>query len=265
MSKARNQLKFSLTQLSRAFERGQFELCYQPQYDLATGACTGVEALIRWKHPEKGLICPIDFIPLAENTGLIVPIGRWVLEKACSQNRAWQEDGLPCIRIAVNIAPEQLQHDDFIEMVQWSLAQSKLDPTYLELEISENALLDDEAVINRIHQLKALGIQVALDDFGIGYANLSHLEKLPIDRVKIDQEFVSSISQENHDEVDTHLHIRAVISISMNLNFRVLAEGVETETQKQFLLNERCHEAQGYYFSHPIAADEVASLLRQSK
>lgn len=253
--------KYSSSQLIQAFEAGQFELCYQPQYELSSGDFVGVEALLRWLHPDKGMIAPGEFIPLAEYTGLIVPLGRWVLEKACHQNRAWQEDGLPCIRMAVNIAAEQLKQDGFIEMVQASLTQSKLDPAYLELEITENVLLDDELVIQTIKKLKALGIQIALDDFGAGYANFTHLKKIPIDRVKIDQDYIAGISKEDRRET----HIREVISIAIHLNFRVLAEGVETEAQKQFLLNENCHEVQGYYFSQPIDALQTARLLRQAK
>jgi len=253
--------KYDNTQLQLAFDSGQLELFYQPQYDFLTLAYSAVEALIRWNHPDDGILNPSDFMPLAEETGLIIPIGKWVIEEACKQNRAWQDAKLPFVRVAVNITNQQLQHEDIVEVVQQALTQSGLHPSWLELEIVEDVFLDDQHTIEKIHQLKNLGIHIALDDFGAGCANLSHLKILPVDRVKIDRAYITNVPE----DLAGQAHIREIITIAIKLNIRVLVEGVENEYQKQFLLQEKCHEAQGYYFSHPLPHYEFAELLRRLK
>jgi diguanylate cyclase (GGDEF)-like protein/PAS domain S-box-containing protein len=245
------------TQMRQGLQRDEFFLCYQPQMDSVTGQITALEALIRWQHPTKGLLLPIDFIPLAEETGLIVPLGEWVLRMACAQNKAWQTAGHAPVRIAVNITEHQFQQYNLVEMVKSVLHDTKLDPRYLELELTENVILKNPAIIRVITELKNLGIVIAVDDFGTGYSSLSYLHKIPLDRLKIDGSFIQSIESNSGDEVV----IRAIISMAQNLNLEVLVEGVETLDQVNFLKKYKCNDVQGYYFSKPLTKTEMEAYL----
>lgn len=244
--------------LRHAMERKEFVLHYQPKLNLATGAIIGVEALIRWRHPQRGLMPPAQFIPIAEECGVIVRIGRWVLREACLQARAWQEAGLPPIRIAINISTAELRTRDFVEGVRAILAETGLAPRCLELELTETFLMEDaKSTAAVLQDLKDMGVQLALDDFGTGYSSLSHLRRLPIDTLKIDQSFVRDLTT----DADDACIVSAVISMGRSLHMRVVAEGVETREQLAFLQEQSCPEAQGYFFSQPVAAGDFARLL----
>lgn len=248
-----------VSDLKHALERQELELHYQPQVGIADGRIFGVEALLRWRHGDAGLVTPDRFIPLAEDTGLIIPIGEWVLREACSQAQHWLEAGLPLERISVNLAGPQIQRGNIVSAVERILADTGLPPGKLELEVTESFVMGQEdAAIATLRRLRRLGITIAVDDFGTGYSSLSRLKRLPIDRLKIDRSFVQDLP---HDEDDTAI-ARAVIALGHSLGLRVIAEGVETAAQAQFLLDEGCQEAQGYYYSRPVAADAVAGLMR---
>jgi len=246
--------------LRHALIEGEFFLDYQPKLDLESGAVTSVEALIRWRHPQRGLIDPSQFIPVAEECGLIVPIGRWVLREACSQGRAWQVAGAPPIRIAVNVSAVELRANDFVAGVRMILEQTGLEPRHLELELTETCLLQDSsATISVLQALKHLGVGLALDDFGTGYSSLSFLKRFPIDTVKIDQSFVRDLATDANDAGI----VSAVIAMGKSLNMRVIAEGIETRDQLDFLRNRGCPEGQGYYFSRPVAPAECSRILAE--
>jgi diguanylate cyclase (GGDEF)-like protein/PAS domain S-box-containing protein len=243
--------------LHRAVARREFVLHYQPKIDLKTGAMTGAEALIRWAHPERGLIFPIDFVPVAEDSGLIVPIGQWVLREACRQARAWIDEGRRPIAVAVNISAAEFRDPRFLDNVRRVLTDTRLDARYLELELTESSLIQHaEATALALQALKNLGVQVAIDDFGTGYSSLSYLRKFPITVLKVDQSFVHEISA---DPVGNSI-VCAVISMGKSLGHRVVAEGVETREQLAFLQAQRCGEGQGYYFSRPLVAEQFAKL-----
>ena len=243
--------------LRSALERREFTLDYQAKINLKTGAITGAEALLRWKHPTRGLIPPAEFIPVAEECGLIRPIGSWVLREACRQARAWVNKDLPVATMAVNVSAMQLLDENFPMDVFSILKDTGLDPASLELELTETVLMKHAGPTASILQtLREAGIQVAVDDFGTGYSSLSYLGKFPIDALKIDQSFVREISVAGDATIVT-----AVISMARSLNLRVIAEGVETQTELVILQAQRCDEAQGYYFSRPIAAEQFAKLL----
>lgn len=247
-----------VSDLKHALERQELELHYQPQVGIADGRIFGVEALLRWRHGAVGLIAPDRFIPLAEDTGLIIPIGEWVLRGACGQAQRWLEAGLPLERISVNLAGPQIQRGDIVATVERILADTGLPPGKLELEVTESFVMGrEDAAITTLRRLRRLGITIAVDDFGTGYSSLSRLKQLPIDRLKIDRSFVQDLP---HDEDDTAI-ARAVIALGHSLGLRVIAEGVETAAQAQFLLDEGCQEAQGYYYSRPVPAAEVADLV----
>lgn len=245
-------------QLRQAIARNEFFLLYQPQMDIKQDKLVAVEALVRWQHPEKGLILPIDFIPLAEETGLIIPIGEWVLKTACKQNKDWQDAGLPPIRVAVNITTQQLNQYNLVDFVKKVLNETELEPKYLELELTENSIVSNTSAINTINTLKELGIHIALDDFGTGYSGLSYLKNLQLDRLKIDRSFVKNIQINRGDEVI----IQAIITMAHSLNLEVLAEGVETEAQMDFLKNLKCGEIQGYYFNKPLSSSDLEKVLK---
>ena len=229
-------------------------LHYQPKMNLETGAIIGVEALIRWRHPQRGLVPPAQFMPIAEECGFIVPIGRWVLREACRQARAWQDAGLPPMRIAVNISAVELRAKDFVAGVRAILAETGLEPRYLELELTETFLMQDSKSTAAVLQaLKDMGVQLALDDFGTGYSSLSYLKRFPIDTLKIDQSFVRDLTT----DADDASIVSAVISMGKSLHMRVVAEGVETREQLAFLQEQSCPEGQGYYFSQPVIAGGV--------
>jgi predicted signal transduction protein with EAL and GGDEF domain len=244
--------------LHHAIERQEFVLHYQPKIDLATGAIIGVEALIRWHHPQRGLVQPAHFIPIAEESGLIVPIGRWVLREACRQGRAWQDAGLPALSIATNLSPAELRVNDFVPGVRAILTETGLEPGTLELELTETFLMQDsKSTAAVLKALKDLGTQLALDDFGTGYSSLSFLKRFPIDTVKIDQSFVRDITS----DADDASIVRAVIGMGKSLHMQVVAEGVETREQLAFLREYTCPQVQGYYFSRPVVAEEFARLV----
>lgn len=244
--------------LRKALDRDELTVHYQPQVDLTTGEITGIEALLRWRHPELGIVSPADFIPLAEENGMIIPIGEWVLRRACTQNKAWLDAGLSPMRIAVNLSARQFQQSNLVDVIQQVLLDTGLPPYYLDLEITESvAMFNESYVIAKLQDLKNLGIKISIDDFGTGYSSLSYLKKFPIDALKIDKSFVSEVM---NDKDDAEI-IATIISMARNLKVAVIAEGVENEEQLQFLRSQKCTEAQGYLFSKPLDALELAPLL----
>jgi diguanylate cyclase (GGDEF)-like protein/PAS domain S-box-containing protein len=245
--------------LRRALKRGEFLLHYQPIINLTTGEVTGAEALIRWPHPERGLIPPAQFVPIAEDCGLILPIGQWVLRKACKQARAWMDAGLRPIHISVNISALEFRAANFLEGVNTILRDTRLDPHCLELEITESVLMKHaESTANVLQALKTMGVQLVVDDFGTGYSSLSHLNRFPIDVLKIDQSFVKDICS-NPDQATI---VSAVISMGKSLKKRVIAEGIETKEQLESLRAWGCEEGQGYFFNRPMVADEFAMYCK---
>ncbi|MBC7456302.1 MAG: EAL domain-containing protein [Massilia sp.] len=247
--------------LRLAIKRGEFVLHYQPQVDLESGRIIGMEALVRWQHPERGLLGPLEFIGLAEETGLIVPIGNWVLRTACLQNRQWQLEGLRPIRVAVNLSARQFVRDNVAESVAAILAEIGLASADVELELTESLVMTDvERGIGVLRALKQLGVRIAVDDFGTGYSSLAYLRRLPIDVLKIDRSFVSDIGSEDGDAI-----VASVIALAHTLKLKVVAEGVETVEQLDYLRLKRCDEMQGYYFSKPLSADAFAELLRADR
>lgn len=245
--------------LRRALVEEEFVLHYQPKINLRSGAIVGVEALLRWQRPEHGLLLPANFVSIAEECGLIVPIGRWVLREACRQARAWLEAGLLPITIAVNTSSVEFRAKDFLENIRTTLDETCLDPRYLELELTESVLMRDaNATASMLQVLSGLGVRLAVDDFGTGYSCLSYLRQFPINTLKIDQSFVTHMTR----SADDATIVSAVINMGKNLKQTVVAEGVETPEQYAFLLAQHCDEGQGYYFSRPVGAEALASLLR---
>ncbi len=245
--------------LRRAVERQEFSLQYQPKINVRTGEITGAEALLRWSHPVRGPVSPAQFIPVAEDCGLILPIGNWVLREACTQARAWLDAGLPLGTMAVNISAMEFRDDNFLDNVFATLKETNLDPRTLELELTESVLMKRvESAATVLKTLRAGGVQVAVDDFGTGYSSLSYLRKFPIDALKIDQSFVRQITSAPDDTTI----VTAVISMGRSLRLRVVAEGVETREELEFLQSHLCDEAQGYYFSRPVLPAQFALLLK---
>ena len=245
--------------LRRALERQEFSLHYQPKINLKSGKITGAEALLRWTHPTRGPVSPAQFIPVAEDCGLILPIGNWVLREACKQARAWLDAGLPLGTMAVNISSMEFRDDNFLENVFTTLKDTGLDPRSLELELTESVLMKRaESAASVLKTLRASGVQVAVDDFGTGYSSLSYLRKFPIDALKIDQSFVRQITSASDDTTI----VTAIISMGRSLKLRVVAEGVETQQELEFLQAHQCDEAQGYYFSRPVLPQIFAKLLK---
>jgi EAL domain-containing protein (putative c-di-GMP-specific phosphodiesterase class I) len=245
--------------LRGALERGEFCLHYQPKINLESGALIGTEALIRWLHPLRGTILPEQFISIAEDCGLITPIGNWVLREACMQAKAWADAGVEALPMAVNISAVQFRHKNFLEDIRGILAETGLEPHSLELELTESVLMQDaKSTGSTLRALKAMGVQLAVDDFGTGYSSLSYLTQFPIDTLKIDQSFVQKMLLNANDASV----ISAVISMGRNLNQRVIAEGVETEEQLRFLQARQCNEGQGYYFCHPLNTEDFTKFVR---
>jgi diguanylate cyclase (GGDEF)-like protein/PAS domain S-box-containing protein len=241
-----------------ALERDQLVMHYQPKIDLKTGGITGVEALVRWQHPERGLVGPLQFISIAEDCGLMLPIGEWVLRESCRQAKAWQDAGLPPIEIAVNVSSVEFRNDKFLDGISTILRETGLEPGYLELELTESVLMQHaEFSVPVLQRLKAMGVRLAIDDFGTGYSSLSYLRQFPIDTLKVDQSFIHGINA----ETDEATIISAVINMGCRLKHRVIAEGIETAEQLAFLRSHGCDEGQGYYFSRPMPANETAKLL----
>jgi diguanylate cyclase (GGDEF)-like protein/PAS domain S-box-containing protein len=244
--------------LRRALERNQFQLHYQPRVDLATGRVLGAEALIRWYIPGEAPILPERFIALAEETGLITAIGKWVLHTACAQNKAWQDLGLPRTVVSVNVSAHQFRANNFVRCVIDTLQETGLDPGYLEIELTESVMHDAPQLVAMLGELKRIGVHVAIDDFGTGYSSLSSLKRFPVDRLKVDRSFVEHIASDPDDAAI----VRTIIALGRNLGLKVVAEGVETLEQMQFLRAHACDEVQGYYFSRPIPSQQFEELLR---
>ncbi|MGG3914168.1 bifunctional diguanylate cyclase/phosphodiesterase [Rossellomorea vietnamensis] len=243
--------------LRKVLEFDQLCLYYQPKVDLDTRHIIGVEALIRWHHPALGMVSPAEFIPLAEETGLIVPIGEWVLREACKQSKEWEETGMGIIPVAVNISVRQIKDGGFVEMVKGILAEYEFNPDRLELEITESIMQDFEISTNVLNELKKVGVMISMDDFGTGYSSLNNLRHLPIDSIKIDKSFVDDI-MEDSNQVSI---VKAIIDMSQNMNFTTIAEGIETENQMLFLKRNGCQVGQGYHFSRPLPASELQISL----
>jgi diguanylate cyclase (GGDEF)-like protein/PAS domain S-box-containing protein len=245
-------------ELRSAIANNELVLHYQPQVDLRTGRVFAVEALIRWRHPTHGMISPMKFIPMAEETGLIVPVGEWVLHEACRQNKAWQDSGLPPMTICVNVSARQFKERNWVGFVASTLHDTGLKAEYLELEITESLIMQDvEQAVATMKELQVLGVQLAIDDFGTGYSSLAALKRFPVARLKIDKSFIGDIPRDDNDRAVAS----AVISLGQKLNLRVIAEGVETDAQVAFLRENDCDEMQGYHFSKPISAPEIERLL----
>lgn len=247
------------TALRHALERNEFQLHYQPKVEIASGRITGMEALVRWMRPESGMVSPADFIPLAEETGLIVPIGAWVMKTACERNYAWQRQGMPLLRVAVNLSVRQFALVNLVSDVARVLDASGLDPQWLELEITESMVMDHpDQAIRTLRQLKSMGITLAIDDFGTGYSSLGYLKRFPIDFIKIDRSFIKDIPGNSDDAIIT----RTIIDMTHNLRLKVVAEGVETEAQVNFLREYACDEIQGFFYSRPLPEDAFLRLVQ---
>jgi diguanylate cyclase (GGDEF)-like protein/PAS domain S-box-containing protein len=255
--------KFLLQEeLRTALARSEFALLYQPQVDLRSGQILAVEALVRWNHPARGVVSPMMFIPTAEETGLIVPIGDWILHEACRQNKAWQRAGLAPVTVCVNVSARQFREKNLIDRVVNALEESGLEARYLELEVTESLIMQDfELAVATMNGLQKLGVQISIDDFGTGYSSLSALKTFPVQRLKIDKSFIDDLATDENDQAVTS----AVISLGQKLNLRVLAEGVETEDQVAFLRKNNCDEMQGNYFSKPLSAGDIGELIARKR
>lgn len=248
--------------LHKAIVNEEFILDYQPQYDININQIVSVEALIRWNHPERGILLPMEFIPLAEETGLIIPIGDWVIKTACKQNKRWQDAGYKPMRVAVNVCSKQIIQPDFAQKIEDILQLTALDPTYLELEITENVIVNSiESFGNTLKSLRKRGVHITLDDFGTGNSSINYLRSIPLDRLKIDKSFIENINTSSNDEVI----IESIIMLAHNLNLHVVAEGVETKNQLEFLKKYKCKEIQGYYFTEPISKNKLEKMLEKTK
>ncbi len=248
--------------LRRALKRKEFVLHYQPKVNVDAGEVVGAEALVRWQHPERGLVPPAEFITVAEETGLIVPLGEWVLRAACEQMNAWQDAGLPPIRLSVNLSPRQWQHDSLVEMVAAVIGEVGVNPAYLQLEITESVMMQDvDRAISVMGRLKQLGVEIAVDDFGTGYSSLNYLKRFPIDVLKIDRSFV----REMHSDANDAAIVQAIIALARTLKLAVVAEGVETIEQMESLKERQCYEMQGYLFGKPVPAEAFKAILTQNK
>lgn len=247
--------------LRKALERNEFILHYQPLVDIQTGRIVGAEALLRWMHPERGMVSPLDFIPLAEETGLILPIGDWVMRTACAQQQAWVREGYAALRVSVNLSLKQLRQNTIVELINNMQANKEIDPNYIELELTESVLMQNaDESITLLNILKGMGLSMAMDDFGTGYSSLSYLKRLPLDTLKIDRSFIMDIT----DDPDSAVIVQTIIAMAKNLRLKVVAEGVETEQQLAFLRQYGCDVMQGYYFSKPVLPDAFAKILKRN-
>jgi EAL domain-containing protein (putative c-di-GMP-specific phosphodiesterase class I) len=246
--------------LRRALAQGEFELHFQPQFELASGRVIGVEALLRWRHPEDGLIPPSRFIPVAEDTGLIVPIGDWVIHEACRQAMAWRAAGLPPLIMAVNLSAVQFRRGEVQQTIAQALQATGFDPHLLELELTESVLIGDtETVLTSVRRLKQLGVKLSVDDFGTGYSSLSYLKRFDVDKLKIDQSFIRDLASDPDDAAI----VRAIVQMAGSLNLRTIAEGVEDAATLALLREFSCDEAQGYHFARPMAAQSFVNFMAQ--
>jgi len=248
------------TDLWKAVERNELVLHYQPKVELTSGRIIGMEALLRWQHPTKGMIPPGKFIPVAEASSLITEIGTWVINEACANNKAWQDANLRSVPIAVNISARQLHDKDLVETIRTALQKTKLRPELLEIELTESAvMMHPDDAINTMARLRGMDVRIALDDFGTGYSSLSYLKRLPVTGLKIDQSFVRDLAFDPDDAAI----VRAIVAVAHELMLEVTAEGVETAEQAEFLKTHGCTEAQGYYFARPVPAAEMRALLER--
>jgi diguanylate cyclase (GGDEF)-like protein len=251
-------------QLRKALTNNELCVYYQPQIELKSGHLIGMEALLRWQHPELGLLSPTKFIPVAEEIGLIIDIGEWVIQTACQQNKAWQRAGFPPIRVSVNVSSRQFRPRNLLQIIKGSLIDSDLNPIYLELELTESLLMeesheDENSILAVLRNLRSMGIQIAMDDFGTGYSSLSYLKRFPITTLKIDRAFVQDICTDDDDAAI----ITAIIAMAHSLRLSIVAEGVETSEQIAFLQDKQCEIIQGYYFSPPVSVDEMTQILEK--
>ena len=249
------------TGLRQALEREEFLLHYQPLLDLATGHVIGIEALVRWRPPDGSLVSPAKFIPVAEETGLILSIGEWVLRTACRQTRAWQDAGFRNLRVSVNLSARQFHQKNLIQTIDKILKETGLDPRFLELELTESIMQNAQEIIETLHEINARGMEISVDDFGTGYSSLSYLKRLPIQTLKVDQSFVKNIAMGTDDMVI----VISIINLAHNLGLKAIAEGVETAEQLQSLRWLNCDRMQGYLFSRPLPADEITKLLAEGR
>jgi EAL domain-containing protein (putative c-di-GMP-specific phosphodiesterase class I) len=247
--------------MRQGIERGEYLVHYQPRIEIASGRIIGFEALVRWQHPELGLVSPGQFIPLAEETGLIVPLGEQVLRTACEQGREWQRRGLPPVTMSVNLSSVQFQRPELFDSVVRVLGETGLDPTFLELELTESLLMQNvEAVVSTLKRFRDTGIRLSIDDFGTGYSSLSYLKRFPIDALKIDRSFIREVTT----NADDAALATSIILMGRSLKLKVVAEGVETASQLSFLRIMQCDEAQGFLFSQPVPAEDAERLLRRN-
>jgi EAL domain-containing protein (putative c-di-GMP-specific phosphodiesterase class I) len=249
------------SELRRALPMKQFEVHYQPKIDIATGRMNSVEALLRWRHPTRGLVGPLEFLPIAEETGLMLAIGEWVLRESCRQARQWQREGLPFLRISVNISPIHFRQSKFLEIVRSALLDHDLEPQYLEIELTETTVMDHaENSVNILEELSRMGVIVSIDDFGTGYSSMSYLRRFPIDKLKIDRSFINDMTTNS----DAASIVKAIISLAHSLRLKVVAEGVETKEQLRQLRELGCDQFQGFYRSAAVAASEIGEFVQKS-
>ncbi len=244
--------------LRRAIAQNEFFMVYQPQIDLRSGQLVGAESLIRWRHPERGIVSPAEFIPIAESTGQIIEISQWVIRQVCRQFASWIEAGmaLPCV--SINISPLHFRQENLVEQIRSALSESGLDPQRLEIEITEGmAMAAGDEALRTLEALKAMGVSLAIDDFGTGYSSLNRLKEFPVDRLKIDQSFIRNVTDNKNDAAITS----AIIQLGHTLNLRVIAEAAETREQIEFLAAQGCDEVQGYYFSRPLPAEDFRAFV----
>jgi EAL domain-containing protein (putative c-di-GMP-specific phosphodiesterase class I) len=248
--------------LRHALEKKDFLLHYQPKYSLPEEKIVGAEALVRWLHPQEGMISPAEFIPVAEASNMIIVLGEWVLRTACQQVKIWEQEGLGSLRIAVNLSSRQFQSRKLLRLIKETLTETGLNPDKLELEITESAVMEDPAqAIELLRDIRKQGVRIAIDDFGTGYSSLAYLKKFPVNTLKIDQSFVADLTKDSDDEAI----VESIIQMAAGLKLDVVAEGVETQEQLDFFKQRRCKEVQGYFFSKPLPADDFAKKIRSCK
>ena len=256
-----NMMRLSLaTEMRQGLKANEFIVYYQPQIDLTNNRIVGAEALIRWQHPKKGFMSPLDFIPLAEETGFIEALGAWVVSTACQQCKRWHDQGYSDFIMAVNLSARQFLFTDIVDTVSSALKETQLPAQYLELEITENGLMERaDKVIDSLDALKALGVSLSIDDFGTGYSSLSYLKRFPIDKLKIDRAFVKDLPADEQDAAIS----KSIIALGKSMKLTIIAEGVETEAQREFMIAEGCNEMQGYLFSQPVSSEDLENLLKK--
>ena len=237
----------------------QFYLDFQPKLDFVNGKVIGMEALIRWRHPDLGIIPPLQFIPLAEESGLILRIGEWVLQKACQQNKEWLDEGFPPLRVSVNLSTKQLVEPNFVSKVKAILEETQLDPNLLELEVTESVFADVEDAANTLEEIRELGVHISIDDFGTGYSSLNYIKHLPVDMLKIDASFIRDI----HENEESKAIVKAVLTLADTLGMKVLAEGIERKEQLKVLNEDGCKFGQGFLFSRPLSKDDFERFIKE--